>query len=379
MALTSLRLLLVLGDEPKERIFKNHLKALGFDTDAGSVPALDDTHLARYRPDVVFISLERLQQDKSLATYQETFRQDLVIILVIEDFAEYTQSQVLVDDVVTLDSSKALLKTKLAHYQRMQAQVIGHEIELRNYKELIYTEQNIAKRLFASITRSGSLNVPNIRYILSPMSVFNGDVLLVAEKPSGGLHIILGDFTGHGLPAAIGSLPVADAFYTMTEKSFSIKEIVSEINRKLHQILPANIFCAAAMLDYCPDEQIIKVWNGGLPHGILRREGEGIIDFLNSQHLPLGVLPTKEFRSDVQVLNIKQGDRVYLFSDGIIEAENEAEEMFGEQRLLNVFKSPQKNKSVFDTIPATLAEFTGHKGQGDDITLFELTIPSIKS
>ena len=44
---------------------------------------------------------------------------------------------------------------------------------------------------------------------LSPATTFNGDILLTAYPPSGHLHVLLGDFTGHGLSATIGALPAA--------------------------------------------------------------------------------------------------------------------------------------------------------------------------
>ena len=47
---------------------------------------------------------------------------------------------------------------------------------------------------------------------MSPMALFNGDVLLADISPTGSLMVLLGDFTGHGLPAAIGSMPLASIF-----------------------------------------------------------------------------------------------------------------------------------------------------------------------
>ena len=77
----------------------------------------------------------------------------------------------------------------------------------------------MAKSVFDNVAHNGSLSAPNIKYLLSPLSVFNGDVLLACMKPSG-MHVLLGDFTGHGLPAAIGAMPMAEIFYGMTRKGF---------------------------------------------------------------------------------------------------------------------------------------------------------------
>ena len=56
--------------------------------------------------------------------------------------------------------------------------------------------------------------------MLSPVSIFNGDLLLATRTPSGSLYVMLGDFTGHGLPAAVGAIPVAEVFMGWQRKDF---------------------------------------------------------------------------------------------------------------------------------------------------------------
>ena len=75
-----------------------------------------------------------------------------------------------------------------------------------------------AKAVFDRVAHEGCLNAPNIQYRQSPYALFNGDLLLAAHTPSGDTHLLLADFTGHGLPAAIGAMPLAEVFYSMTAK-----------------------------------------------------------------------------------------------------------------------------------------------------------------
>src|SRR3546814_8115398 len=51
------------------------------------------------------------------------------------------------------------------------------------------------------------------------------------------MHILLGDFTGHGLPAAVGAMPLAEVFYGMTAKGYGLAQILREMNAKLKRIL----------------------------------------------------------------------------------------------------------------------------------------------
>ncbi len=69
---------------------------------------------------------------------------------------------------------------------------------------------------------------------MDPVEKSNGDLLLAAARPDGVHHVLIGDFTGHGLSAAIGGPMAEDIFYAMTAKGLPLEEILLEINRKLY-------------------------------------------------------------------------------------------------------------------------------------------------
>ena len=104
---------------------------------------------------------------------------------------------------------------------------------------------DLALSIFDSINPLKFSSPQNVTYHLSSHSAFNSDILLMATRPEGRQHFMPGDFTGHGLAASIGALPIADIFYSMTKKGFEISEIVFEMNRRLYAQPPANLFLAA--------------------------------------------------------------------------------------------------------------------------------------
>ncbi|WP_163004203.1 PP2C family protein-serine/threonine phosphatase, partial [Pseudomonas viridiflava] len=104
---------------------------------------------------------------------------------------------------------------------------------------------------------------------------FNGDLMLAAYTPAGHMHVLLGDFTGHGLPAAVGAMPLAEVFYGMTAKGFGLVEILREMNAKLKRILPVDMFCCATLLCVNHKQRQVEVWNGGPPDGYLLRADGG--------------------------------------------------------------------------------------------------------
>jgi hypothetical protein len=197
-------------------------------------------------------------------------------------------------------------------------------------------------------------------------------LLLAAFKPSGGMHVFLGDFTGHGLPAAIGAMPLAEVFYGMTAKGYSMAEILREMNAKLKRILPVGVFCCATLLNVSFHRRVVEVWNGGLPDGYLYRAASGERVPLISRHLPLGVRDAATFDDRYEIYPLELGDRLFLLSDGVLEGCNSTGQLFGEERLLGVFAQNHPADRLFAEIQLAISEFCG--AAQDDVSMVEVTL-----
>lgn len=279
------------------------------------------------------------------------------------------------DDFLSKPYNPVVLKAKIQAFNRMRTMhrtLLHQRDQIRQHHEHLVREQQVAKSVFDNIANLGCLQARNIRYFLSPVAVFNGDVLLAAMKPSGGMHVLLGDFTGHGLPAAIGTMPMAEIFYGMTAKGFAMTDVLREINQKLKKILPPGFFCCAAMINLDFSRREIEVWMGGMPTCFLLSRGELIP--LSSNHLPLGVLEAKAFSTTTYKFEVDEGDRIFLWSDGIVEACSPQGELFGEQRLRQVFSDTPNPGDLFDQVHQRVLEFIGGAQRSDDLSMVEVTV-----
>jgi len=286
------------------------------------------------------------------------------------------------DDFLTKPYNKIILEAKLKAFERMKLlydEVREQRNEIQFFTDHMVQEQEVAKRVFDNIAHSGNLSQKNIQHLLSPMSVFNGDLLLCARAPSGSSHIMLGDFTGHGLPAAIGALPVAEIFYGMTIKGFSIADIIMEINSRLNAILPVGVFCCATACEINYRDQSLTVWNGGLPDAYILRPIEGLVSKICSKHVPLGVLNSNSFSIETEVLRFEEGDKMYIFSDGILEAEAPDGSMYGEQRILDLIDKDAGQLQLFQALLTDINAFCQSDAQSDDLTLIEYTFDKVIS
>ncbi|AZF06576.1 fused response regulator/phosphatase [Pseudomonas sp. R5-89-07] len=257
--------------------------------------------------------------------------------------------------------------------RRLQATVLQQRDLIARHHDYLLHEQRAAKAVFDKVAHSGCINAaPNIRYLQSPYALFNGDLLLAAYTPSGDMHVLLGDFTGHGLPAAIGAMPLAEVFYGMTAKGYGLTQILREMNAKLKRILPVDMFCCATLLCLSPQRRVVEVWNGGMPEGYVHDVATGQRTALISRHLPLGVLSARAFDDSTEVWPMALGDRVFLLSDGVLDTADANEQLFGAERLQQVFAANREPDRLFEDIEQALAAFRGRAR--DDVSMVEITL-----
>ena len=281
------------------------------------------------------------------------------------------------DDFLSKPFNALILKAKLEAFDRMRElhttlqrqrdQIAGHNAHLLQ-------EQEAAKAVFDNVAHSGNLGAPFIKHLISPLAVFNGDVLLGTRSPTGDLYLLLGDFTGHGLTAAIGAMPLAEVFYGMAHKGFAVGDILREANRKLRYILPQGYFCCAMLVGISFAKQTVEFWNGGLPAGVMIRHGRPDVTHLNSNHLPLGILDGDAFCDTTDVLEVSPGDVLLMCTDGVVDARNAAGEAFGFDRFESLVASTPAGASPFESLRSGVYQHIGQSGRDDDITLVEVTM-----
>ncbi|HEY0894413.1 MAG TPA: fused response regulator/phosphatase, partial [Cellvibrio sp.] len=279
------------------------------------------------------------------------------------------------DDFLSKPYNRIILQAKIKSFNRMRemhSTMLTQRNQIVQYNNRLLQEQTVAKHVFDNVAHSGCLNASNVRYFLSSLAVFNGDVLVAAMRPNGSMMVLLGDFTGHGLPAAIGAMPLASTFYGMVPKGFSMTDILREINGKLKNILPVGIFCCATMMDINFRKKRLKIWNGGLPDCFVYHHQEGNITPVKSTHLPLGVLSNRAFKDNCEYFELQKEDRIFVWSDGIHEARNADGDMFGEERLKEVFSRNSNPELLFTDIIEGVQQFVGSGEKDDDLSLLEI-------
>ncbi len=374
---------LVADDNPTDRMILGRLvESLGHSVlRAENGQQAVDRFIAE-RPDLVLLDALMPVMDGFEAARQikRSAGEDLIPIIFLTSL---TETDALVsclaaggDDFLSKPYNPIILQAKIQAFQRMQEmhQTLQSQRDLiASQHQRMIRDQEMAKIIFDRVAHAGCLSAGNLRYLQSAYAMFNGDILLAAYKPSGGMHLLIGDFTGHGLSAAIGAMPLAEAFYAMSARGFMLRDIVTELNHKLGRILPIGIFCCAVLVEVNPGKGLVEIWNGGLPEVlILGRNGE-LLHRVASTHLPLGVAKAARFDANPVVLPLAPGERLMCWTDGIIESRSRSGELFGEQRVLEVLESFRgAPEQAFDGLLRAIEAF--HGSPEDDLSLLEMVM-----
>lgn len=274
------------------------------------------------------------------------------------------------DDFLVKPFNAVLLQAKIRAMQRIQ-DLYGR---LETYQQRTEEELVLAKHVFGTITGRVRTEIPGLRRWTQAAGHFPGDVILYDKTPSGRICAMVGDFTGHGLAAAIGILPVADIFFAMTRKDCKLAEIISEINRKLHFTLPMGHFCAASFVSVDPEEGTIKVWNGGLPEALLIDREHRIIQRFPSRNLALGIIESASLDLEMMTARRAQAGSLLVYTDGLTEASVGAGEMFGNARLEAAIEGAAFEQPLFDVLRQAVGKHLDGGMPMDDISLLEIPV-----
>lgn len=376
--MNAIPLVLIVDDDPANRVLlKRHINKLGYQSMEAVNGVEAVTMFRQHSVDVVLMDVMMPEMDgyqaaRIIKDIAHTFVPVIFLTGLTEDSALARCIESGGDDFLTRPYNHLLLKAKLEsmlRISRLYHQVEYQKNELDWHHERIQQESSVAKKVFSNIIASDFESMyPGLNYSMSPMSMFNGDLVLAELNQANGIDIMVSDFTGHGLSAAIGSIPVSDTFRTMTRKGFHFTEVLAEINKKLLRILPTHMFMASALVSIDRDNQVVSVANMGLPDIYLCRDKKVIHNF-KSENLPLGISKLTSHDVDFKMQSLKLDDVIVAATDGIMEAINSDGEFYGKQRIVDSIERSSEQSEIFNNILNDCVTYIGSSQQNDDITL----------
>jgi serine phosphatase RsbU (regulator of sigma subunit)/predicted ester cyclase len=202
-----------------------------------------------------------------------------------------------------------------------------------------------------------------------PARAVGGDFYDFLELEDGRLGLIVGDATGHGVPAALVMSTTCGMLRAVALTVDSPGEVLARVNEALSARIPPNMFvtCFYAILD--PESGSLSYANAGHDLPYLHRNGDA--EELRARGMPLGLMPGMSYEE--KEIDLDVGEGVFFYSDGLVEAHDPKGEMFGFPRLRALIAEHAEERSLGDFLLEELHSFVGEGWeQEDDITLLTL-------
>ena len=204
-----------------------------------------------------------------------------------------------------------------------------------------------------------------------PCKTVSGDYYDVVVRPDGRIYFVIADVSGKGITAALVMSSVATAFAIFTRSDPTPADLLRDINATLAPKTAPSKFVTmvAGVLD--PSTGLVAFANAG--HVAPLVVSKGGVEAMRSTDIVVGIVPNAQYRN--QSLTLGPGDSLVLFTDGVTEAENIAEEQLGLDPISEMLLSMHCSDAaaILDKIDTRVHEFIGDVPAGDDVTMLAVT------
>ena len=180
------------------------------------------------------------------------------------------------------------------------------------------------------------------------------------------LFFCIGDVSGKGVPASLVMAVTRSLFRTVSAHEKSPQRIVTTINDSMSEMNDANMFVTffCGVLDLRNGH--LRYCNAGHNAPVLVMP-DGNRELPVEANLPLGVVPGMSFSE--QETDLTTGTGLFLYTDGLTEAENPAHALFGEERMLAALSGKLGSHQQIDAMTQAVQGFVGDAPQSDDLTM----------
>lgn len=361
-SVTQCRVLTALLKEEGYRVFTANDGARGVDM------------YIKYQPDLVLMDINMpvmngYEAAKKIKSLSKGSLEPLIFVTNMNTEQAFIESiEAGGDGILVRPFSPEVFKAKIKSVQRISD--LYQQVKALQQEQV--KDAELAEQLMSEVVESRNFGLNKIGIIKQPANIFSGDIQLTALTPNGDIHVMLGDFTGHGLRSSIGAIPVSETFRAMSNKGFSLFEIIAQVNRQLKTLLPTGLFLAATFVSISSREKTAYIFNAGLPEAYIFDQQANIKHKLVSSHPPLAVLAELLPDAQLTALSIETQDRIVLISDGILEARNNTGEMYDYKRFEQAAIKGVIQGSVAKVVMKDVARFCQNAPQEDDISIIDI-------
>ncbi len=251
---------------------------------------------------------------------------------------------------------------------------IGEIALINKEKERIATELNIATRIQSEMLPSVFPPFPqrdeiNLYASMDPAKEVGGDFydfFFVDEKH---IALVMADVSGKGVPAALFMVIAKVLIKNRMQMGDTPAEALRNVNNQLCENNGSGMFVTVwlALIDIETGDGLAA--NAGHEHPVLKRK-DGSFELIKYRHSPaVAIMEDMEFRE--HSFHIEPGDMIFVYTDGVTEAQNASNELYGEERMIEALNKcvDCDITGVVNGIKESIDEYVNGATQFDDITM----------
>jgi serine phosphatase RsbU (regulator of sigma subunit) len=206
-----------------------------------------------------------------------------------------------------------------------------------------------------------------------PATTMGGDFYDYIELPDGQVGLVIADVSGHGVPAAFFMAVARTNLRELAARHTDPGECLAQTNNVLCTQNPLDLFVTVFYCILDPKTGVLRYANGGHNPPYVRRAAGPVEQLDGAGGLVLGAMPGVKYPT--HTLQLLRGDQLVLYTDGVTEAFNPAEELYGAQRLVDEVHVHGSGTpaALVERICKSITNFADTAPQSDDITLTILT------
>jgi len=314
-----------------------------------------------------------VNKDSRYITLNPETRSELAVPLVYKDKVigvldlEHTRRGFFTDDhkrtVTTLAAQVAIAIENAQLYEQ-----IAHQ-EKRLERDMAMARQLQFRLLPPTLPKLANLDIA-AKFV--PARAIGGDLYDFVNYSLSRTAMVIGDVSGKGAPAAIYAALVSGILRSHAPIEPGPAEMLSAVNFSLGERRIEGQFVSLIYAVWDDRNRTLQVANSGLPRPIYCHDGK--IEVIDATGLPLGLFDDADY--DEFTFRAKPGDMFVFFSDGILDASNKAEELFGRERVGEIVAA-NPNASADDIVKLifkAVAEHASGEEAFDDQTVVAIRV-----